>query len=200
MFISNLKQINLVKKQDNLLSKLLILRSRVSNLKQINLVKKQDNLLSTQLSCEVPCKGGIRALDSKFKICSKKLTNFRICYNALKLLILRSRVNLQNLMLVAPCFFTISTTRQRRISYRRCLWAGQTNMLSRHCAPIYNDRYIITAVQNNTKTKYKSSTVKAFRTRTIGLQDQVTSSKCLQFNNMLSKTSMPPLQANISHF
>jgi O-antigen ligase len=26
----------------------------------------------------------IRALDSKFKICSKKLTNFRICYKALK--------------------------------------------------------------------------------------------------------------------
>jgi hypothetical protein len=25
----------------------------------------------------------IRALDSKFKICSKKLTNFRICYKAL---------------------------------------------------------------------------------------------------------------------
>jgi hypothetical protein len=42
----------------------------ISNLKQINLVKKQDNLLSTQPSCEVPCKGGIRALDSKFKICS----------------------------------------------------------------------------------------------------------------------------------
>jgi formate hydrogenlyase subunit 6/NADH:ubiquinone oxidoreductase subunit I len=63
-----------------------------SNLKQISLVKKQDNLLSTQSSCEVPCKGGIRALDSKFKICSKKLTNFRICFNALKLLILRSRV------------------------------------------------------------------------------------------------------------
>jgi hypothetical protein len=47
--ISNLKQINLVKKQDNLLSKLLILHSRVSNLKQINLVKKQDNLLSKLL-------------------------------------------------------------------------------------------------------------------------------------------------------
>ena len=29
-----------------------------SNLKQINLVKKQDNLLSIQPSCEVPCKGG----------------------------------------------------------------------------------------------------------------------------------------------
>jgi hypothetical protein len=28
----------------------------------------------------------IRALDSKFKICSKKLTNFRICYKALTLL------------------------------------------------------------------------------------------------------------------
>ena len=26
----------------------------------------------------------IRALDSKFKICSKKLTNFRICYKVLK--------------------------------------------------------------------------------------------------------------------
>jgi hypothetical protein len=25
----------------------------------------------------------IRALDSKFKICSKKLTNFRICYKTL---------------------------------------------------------------------------------------------------------------------
>ena len=25
---------------------------------------------STQLNCEVPCMGGIRALDSKFKICS----------------------------------------------------------------------------------------------------------------------------------
>jgi len=35
-----------------------------------------------QQSCEVPC-GGIRALDSKFKICSKKPTNFRICYKAL---------------------------------------------------------------------------------------------------------------------
>ncbi len=56
-----------------------------SNLKQINLAKKQDNVLSTQPSW-------IRALDSKFKICSKKLTNFRICDNALKLLILRSRV------------------------------------------------------------------------------------------------------------
>ncbi|MEI6613753.1 MAG: UDP-N-acetylmuramoyl-L-alanine--D-glutamate ligase, partial [Chrysiogenales bacterium] len=59
-----------------------------SNLKQINLVKKQDNLLSTQLSCEVPCKGGIRALE--------KMNSF---FNALKLLIpplqgtsLRSRV------------------------------------------------------------------------------------------------------------
>ena len=30
-----------------------------------------------------PLQGGIRALDSKFKICSKKLTNFRICYKAL---------------------------------------------------------------------------------------------------------------------
>jgi len=67
-----------------------ILADLISNLKQINLLKKQDKLLSTQPSCEVPCKGGIRALDSKFKICSKKLTNFRICYNALKLLILRS--------------------------------------------------------------------------------------------------------------
>jgi hypothetical protein len=64
----------------------------------------------TQQSCKVPRKGGIRALDSKFKICSKKLTqqsrisaldnkfsllkaqkiyykaltNFRICYKALK--------------------------------------------------------------------------------------------------------------------
>jgi hypothetical protein len=64
----------------------------------------------TQQSCEVPRKGGIRALDSKFEICSKKLTqqswikaldnkfsllkaqkiyykaitNFRICCKALK--------------------------------------------------------------------------------------------------------------------
>jgi glycosyltransferase involved in cell wall biosynthesis len=38
----------------------------------------------TQQSCEVPYKGGIRALDNKFKICYKKLTNFRICYKALK--------------------------------------------------------------------------------------------------------------------
>jgi len=30
----------------------------------------------------------IRALDSKFKICSKKLTNFRICYKALTVLLL----------------------------------------------------------------------------------------------------------------
>jgi hypothetical protein len=50
-----------------------------SNLKQISSLKNQDNLLSTQPSW-------IRALDSKFKIYSKKLTNFRICYNALKLL------------------------------------------------------------------------------------------------------------------
>jgi hypothetical protein len=88
----------LVKKQDNLLSKLLILRSRVGNLKQINLVKKQDNLLSTQPSW-------IRALDSKFKICFKKLTNFKICYNALKLLILRSRVGVgqSKLRQFIPC-------------------------------------------------------------------------------------------------
>jgi hypothetical protein len=63
------------------------LSTRISNLKQIDLVKKQDNLLSTQPSW-------IRALDSKFKICSKKLTNFRICYNALKLLIQQSLVGL----------------------------------------------------------------------------------------------------------
>jgi hypothetical protein len=76
-----------------------------SNLKQINLVKKQDNLLSSQPSCEVPARG-IRALDSKFKISSKKLTNFRICYNALKLLILRSRVkkNIPNILPVFPFF------------------------------------------------------------------------------------------------
>jgi hypothetical protein len=37
----------------------------------------------TQQSCKVPRKGGIKALDNKFKICSKKLTNFRICYKAL---------------------------------------------------------------------------------------------------------------------
>jgi hypothetical protein len=37
----------------------------------------------TQQSCEVPRKGGIRALNSKFKICLKKLTNSRICYKAL---------------------------------------------------------------------------------------------------------------------
>jgi hypothetical protein len=30
-----------------------------------------------------PLQGGIRALDSKFKICFKKLANFRICYKAL---------------------------------------------------------------------------------------------------------------------
>ena len=41
----------------------------------------------TQQSCEVPA-SGIRALDSKFKICSKKLTNFRICYKALTLSLL----------------------------------------------------------------------------------------------------------------
>ncbi len=35
-----------------------------------------------QQSCEVPARG-IEALDNKFKICSKKLTNFRICYKAL---------------------------------------------------------------------------------------------------------------------
>jgi hypothetical protein len=39
--ISNLKQINLAKKQDNLLSKLLILHSRVSTLKQISLLKNK---------------------------------------------------------------------------------------------------------------------------------------------------------------
>jgi hypothetical protein len=77
-----------------------------SNLKQINLVKKQDNLLYVQRSCEVPRTGEIRALDSKFKICSKKLTNFGICYNALKLLILRSRVK-KNITTIftAPSFF-----------------------------------------------------------------------------------------------
>jgi len=40
-----------------------------------------------QLSCEVPRKGGIRAIDGKFKIYFKKLTNFRICYMALMLLL-----------------------------------------------------------------------------------------------------------------
>jgi hypothetical protein len=28
---------------------------------------------------------GIRALDNKFKICPEELTNFRICYKALKI-------------------------------------------------------------------------------------------------------------------
>ncbi len=50
----------------------------------------------TQQSCKVPCKGGIRALDSKFKICSKKLTNFRICYKALTQLLL--------ILFLYPCF------------------------------------------------------------------------------------------------
>ena len=38
----------------------------------------------------------IRALDSKFKICSKKLTNFRICYKALTQLLL--------ILFLYPCF------------------------------------------------------------------------------------------------
>ena len=66
--------------------KLFALFQRLSNLKQINLVKKQDNLLFTQPSW-------IRTLDSKFKICFNTLTNYKICCNALKLLILRSRVS-----------------------------------------------------------------------------------------------------------
>ncbi len=56
-----------------------------------------------QQSCEVPCQGGIRALDSKFKIFSKKLTNFRICYKALTRLLL--------ILFLYPCFsFSQSST------------------------------------------------------------------------------------------
>jgi hypothetical protein len=53
--ISNLKQIDLVKKQDNLLSKLLILRSRVSTLEKIIYIISLDNFLLKVLI--PPCRG-----------------------------------------------------------------------------------------------------------------------------------------------
>jgi len=50
----------------------------------------------TQQSCEVPRSGGITALDSKFKICSEKPSNFRICYKALTWLLL--------ILFLHPCY------------------------------------------------------------------------------------------------
>jgi hypothetical protein len=44
----------------------------------------ENDLTKTDFIITLSQQSWIRALDSKFKICSKKLTNFRICYKALK--------------------------------------------------------------------------------------------------------------------
>ena len=49
----------------------------------MNRQKRSPRMILTQRTAKSPARGGIRALDSKFKICAKKLTNFRIYYKAL---------------------------------------------------------------------------------------------------------------------
>ena len=55
-------------------------RDSINRAEKIGLISNADVFSEIRILTQ---QSWIRALDSKFKICSKKLTNFRICYKAL---------------------------------------------------------------------------------------------------------------------
>ncbi len=91
---------------------------------------------------KLPQQSWIRALDSKFKICSKELTNFRICYKALMLLVCLC-------LLMAAWKSPINLSKLNKAKKAADLVAGTTHKISEE-----EEYYIGRAVAANILSQY----------------------------------------------